>query len=42
VGAAVARACAVAARPRKHERAPMRIEAGTPIENTPIQAQEGT
>jgi hypothetical protein len=42
IGAAVARACVSASRPRKHERAPLRIEAGTPIENTPVQAQQGT
>jgi hypothetical protein len=42
VGAAFARACAHASsRPRRTERAPLRIEAGTPIENTPS-GTEGT
>jgi hypothetical protein len=30
--------CVEAAKPRKAERAPMRIEAGTPLENTPAGA----
>jgi hypothetical protein len=41
VGAAVSRACAHGSRPRKTEHAPLRIEAGTPIENTPA-GSEGT
>jgi hypothetical protein len=41
VGGAVMRACSSAARPRKREREPQRIEAGTPMENTPI-ASQGT
>jgi hypothetical protein len=38
VADALAQVCADAAKPRKAERAPMRIEAGTPIENTPPDA----
>jgi hypothetical protein len=34
----LARICADAAKPRKAERAPLRIEAGTPIENRPADA----
>ena len=34
----LAEVCADAAKPRKAERTPMRIEAGTPIENTPPDA----
>jgi hypothetical protein len=34
----LAQVCADAAKPRKAERAPLRIEAGTPIENTPADA----
>jgi hypothetical protein len=34
----LAQVCAEAAKPRKAERPPMRIEAGTPIENTPPDA----
>ncbi|MBC8133645.1 MAG: hypothetical protein H7X95_11740, partial [Deltaproteobacteria bacterium] len=41
VGPAFARVCVEAAKPRKVERAPMRIEAGTPIENS-RQDDEGT
>lgn len=41
LGAALARTCADAARPRKPENAPMRIDAGKPIENTPAEADEG-
>jgi hypothetical protein len=35
LGTELAHACADAAKPRKAERPPLRIEAGTPIENTP-------
>jgi hypothetical protein len=35
LGTPLARACDDAAKPRKHEREPMRIEAGTPLENRP-------
>ena len=35
LGTELAHACAAAAQPRKAERPPLRIEAGTPIENTP-------
>jgi hypothetical protein len=37
----LSRACADAAKPRKHEREPMRIEAGTPLDN-PADRPEGT
>jgi hypothetical protein len=36
MGNAFARACADAAKPRKNERGPMRINAGTRIEDTPL------
>jgi hypothetical protein len=42
VGDSFVRICADAAKPRKHDRAPMRIEAGTPIENTPADPPRGT
>lgn len=35
----LSRLCAEAAKPRKLERAPLRIEAGTPLENRPADAQ---
>jgi hypothetical protein len=38
VADALAQVCADAAKPRKAERPPMRIEAGTPIENSPPDA----
>ena len=41
LGPALARACAGAARPRRPERAPTRIEAGSPIDDGPIQAERG-
>lgn len=37
VGPAFSRVCADAAKPRRHAREPMRIEAGTPIESTPAE-----
>jgi hypothetical protein len=36
----LARICADAAKPRKAERAPLRIEAGTPLENRPADASD--
>lgn len=36
MGGAFARACNDAGKPRKNERGPMRINAGTPIEDTPV------
>jgi hypothetical protein len=36
IGGAFARACNDASKPRKSERGPMRINAGTPIEDTPV------
>jgi hypothetical protein len=42
VGGATMRACSSKARPRKHEREPMHIDAGTPLDNTPVAAQQGT
>jgi hypothetical protein len=41
VGPVVRRACSNAARPRRREREPLHIEAGTPMENTTI-SSEGT
>jgi hypothetical protein len=35
VGPAIQRACSSASRPRRLEREPLHIEAGTPLENTP-------
>lgn len=35
VGGAMLRACSSAARPRRRERQPLRIEAGTPLDETP-------
>src|SRR5262245_16080848 len=37
----LARLCADAAKPRKAERAPLRIEAGTPLENRPPGSDDG-
>jgi hypothetical protein len=39
VGGAVMRACSSTSRPRRREREPMHIEAGTPLENTPTSSQ---
>ena len=36
VGATMMRACSNASRPRRREREPMHIEAGTPLEETPV------
>jgi hypothetical protein len=36
VGATMMRACSSASRPRRREREPMRIEAGTPLEEAPV------
>jgi hypothetical protein len=36
LGPSVSRACTNAARPRRRERDPLRIDAGTPIDNTPM------
>ena len=41
VGSTITHACSSASRPRRREREPMHIEAGTPTDNTPI-ASEGT
>jgi hypothetical protein len=41
VGAAMLRACSSASRPRRREREPLRIEAGTPLEKAPIASQGG-
>jgi len=38
----LSRVCTDAAKPRKHEREPMRIQAGTPLDNTPADPPEGT
>jgi len=38
----LSRVCTDAAKPRKREREPMRIEAGTPLDNTPADRPEGT
>ena len=40
LGTPLAHACDDAAKPRKHEREPMRIEAGTPLENHPPDRKE--
>jgi hypothetical protein len=40
LGAPLARVCADAAKPRKREREPMRIEAGTPLDSAPPEAIE--
>jgi hypothetical protein len=37
----LSRLCVEAAKPRKAERAPLRIEAGTPLENRPAEANDG-
>ncbi|MES1172527.1 MAG: hypothetical protein ABUL77_04770 [Bacteroidota bacterium] len=44
MGRTVGRACVQAAKPRRREHAPLRIEAGTPIETTPADAagEQGT
>jgi hypothetical protein len=39
VGPAITRACASASRPRRREREPLHIEAGTPLEDTPVVGQ---
>ena len=39
MGGAVMHACSSASRPRVREREPMRIEAGSPMENTPFASQ---
>jgi hypothetical protein len=38
----LSRVCTDAAKPHKREREPMRIEAGTPLDNTPADPPEGT
>ena len=40
IGPPLARVCVEAAKPRKREREPMRIEAGTPLENPPPEPSE--
>lgn len=40
IGPPLARVCVEAAKPRKREREPMRIEAGTPLENPPAEPSE--
>jgi len=40
ISADLSRLCADAAKPRKVERAPLRIEAGTPLENRPAEAAD--
>jgi hypothetical protein len=42
LGPPLARVCVEAAKPRKREREPMRIEAGTPLENSPAEPSEPT
>lgn len=42
IGAPLARASADAALPHRHERAPLRIEAGTPLANPPAEPEPGT
>lgn len=41
VGGAMMHACSSASRPRRREREPLRIEAGTPLEKAPIASQGG-
>jgi hypothetical protein len=42
LGAATMRACSSASRPRRREREPIHIEAGTPMDNSTSMASEGT
>jgi len=41
VGGSMMRACSSASRPRRREREPLHIEAGTPLEKAPIASQGG-
>jgi hypothetical protein len=40
VGPVVMRACSSASRPRRREREPLHIEAGTPLETTPVTSED--